>query len=247
MMAPDNDEETAGLLPNRFENDEPYDHDGNQGHQNPNKGGFYQSGVRSVGTDDSTSTTTKNSRVHRRHFSIDNYSIGSATTLGQLRTTPDQGMTQIRFQAALESPTVADVALGSGNSNDHGRFLMREIPHAPSTDPLLATGNRYVLDQSARDSDARAGLNRHVVVFEEGAVPEELLQRGQHHIVTINSTDGTVRMLSGSDSEGHVMQVQEQSGAEPEFSEEARRYVVILLDDDEAHYAGEEDNGSESD
>jgi hypothetical protein len=159
---------------------------------------------------------------HRRHFSIDNFSI--ATTAVGL-TPADQDGQQVRFQAALETPTLMGSSFKQQLGNPERRFVMREAPHAPKTDALLASGNRYVIDEVDADGETS---KRHVVVFEEGAVPAELLERRQHHVVAINSTDGSVRLAPST--ENHAVHVTEEAGELPELPETSRRYVVVLLE-----------------
>lgn len=159
---------------------------------------------------------------HRRHFSIDNFSI--ATTAVGL-TQADQDGQQVRFQAALETPTLTGSSFKQQLGNPERRFVMREAPHAPKTDALLASGNRYVIDEAGADGETS---KRHVVVFEEGAVPAELLERRQHHVVAINSTDGSVRLAPST--ENHAVHVTEEAGELTELPETSRRYVVVLLE-----------------
>ncbi|KAK3336352.1 major facilitator superfamily domain-containing protein [Cercophora scortea] len=207
------------------------------------KGGYYERAAPMIATDESGSIGTKISSGHRRHFSVDNIPI--------VGLQPDQEASQVRFQASLESPLPlfagaatlrhdGDAASKHSSKHSERRFLMREAPHAPATDPLLAAGNRYVLDEDREDGEGRG--KRHVVVFEEGEVSPELLRRRQHHIVTINSLDGSAKLAaSNPKSDHHAMHVTEETeGEEPEFSGESRRYVVVLLNEGETGLEGGE-------
>ncbi|KAK4454724.1 major facilitator superfamily domain-containing protein [Podospora aff. communis PSN243] len=158
---------------------------------------------------------------HRRHFSIDNFSIATTAVAGQ-QTDQDP---QVRFQAALETPALMGSSFKQQLGNPERRFVMREAPHAPATDSLLASGSRYVIDESGADGEV--SKKRHVVVFEEGAVPAELLERRQHHVVAINSLDGSVKLAPST--ENHAVHVTEEA-AEHELPETSRRYVVVLLE-----------------
>ena len=170
---------------------------------------------------------------HRRHFSIDNFSIAT-TAVGP---PADQDAPQVRFQAALETLAPMGSSFKQQLGNPERRFVMRETPHAPTTDPLLASGSRYVIDEAGEEG----GKNkRHVVVFEEGTVPPELLERRQHHVVAINSVDGSVTLAPSV--EDHAVHVTEETGSEsPELPETCRRYVVVLLE------RGDRMDGSEDD
>ncbi|KAL2016961.1 hypothetical protein VTK56DRAFT_2795 [Thermocarpiscus australiensis] len=179
-------------------------------------------------------------RSHRRHFSVDNFSIATTAASGSM----DSGTSQVRFQAALETP-VHEPAGGVPKRPQTGdsasmkkaerRYVMREDPHAPATDPLLAAGSLYVIDEE-RDA-AKGGESerqrRRVVVFAEGTAPPELLERHRHHVVAINALDGTAHMVSNS-TDNHSVHVMEETGEEqPEFSEStSRRYVVVVVEDE---------------
>ncbi|KAK3694209.1 major facilitator superfamily domain-containing protein [Podospora appendiculata] len=203
------------------------------------KGGYYERAAPLIATDESGSIGTKKSSGHRRHFSVDNIPI--------VGLQPDQEASQVRFQASLETPlplfagaAILQHAGDAASKHSERRFLMREAPHAPATDPLLAAGNRYVLDEDREDGEGRG--KRHVVVFEEGEVSPELLRRRQHHIVTINSLDGSAKLAaSNPKSDHHAMHVTEEiDGEEPEFSGESRRYVVVLLNEGETGLEGDD-------
>ncbi|KAM7205218.1 Major facilitator superfamily domain containing protein [Rhypophila sp. PSN 637] len=222
-------------------------------------GGGYSS-ERTVGTDDSQSPDyTKALKTHRRHFSADNFSIASTNAGGETVE-----ISQVRVRASLESPITpgfnntidpASRRSSRGSSiNTERRFLMREAPHAPATDPLLAAGNRYVIDESgpAPESGSEhptAPKKRHVVVFPEEDVSPELLKRRKHHVVSINSLDGSFELVKnkpnpGTDSVG--LRIEEEMAPEQENDEvaksprtsspdagEKRRYVVFVLEDGE--------------
>ena len=186
------------------------------------KGEFFDRNNMAVtdGSDLGSSVRTDGERRvgrHRRHFSIDNFSI--ATT-----AVPDTQ--QIRFQAALETLTPTGSSFKQQLGNPERRFVMREAPHAPATDSLLASGNRYIIDEAGADGETS---KRHVVVFEEGTVPAELLERRQHHVVAINSSDGSVKLASST--ENHAVHVTEEAGLEQnELPQSSRRYIVVLLE-----------------
>ncbi|KAK1758570.1 major facilitator superfamily domain-containing protein [Echria macrotheca] len=164
---------------------------------------------------------------HRRHFSIDNFSIATTAVDGRAGTLTDADGQQARFQAALETPAAMGSSFKQQLGNPERRFVMREAPHAPTTDPLLASGNRYVIDEAGADGEHR--VKRHVVVFEEGTVPPELLERRQHHVVAINNVDGSVRLASSMDN--HAVHVTEEDAPDKfELPESSRRYVVVLLE-----------------
>lgn len=196
---------------------------------------------------DSTSPRTHSSRdgtrrTHRRHFSVDNFSIATTAGPGSM----DSATSQVRFQAALETPVHEGAASGAPRRSSTGdgpskagperRYVMREAPHAPSTDPLLAAGSLYVIDE---ERDSRRGVEterqkRRVVVFAEGTAPPELLKRHRHHVVAINALDGTAQMVSNS-TDNHAVHVTEETGEEvPGFPEAtSRRYVVVVVEDED--------------
>jgi hypothetical protein len=114
---------------------------------------------------------------------------------------------------------------------------MREAPHAPATDPLLAAGSLYVIDE---ERDTARGVEserqkRRVVVFPEGTAPPELLERHRHHVVAINALDGTAQMVSNS-TDNHAVHVSEENaGDEAAFEETtSRRYVVVVVEGEDA-------------
>jgi hypothetical protein len=157
----------------------------------------------------------------------------------------DSSTSSVRFQAALETPVHGTLSNGAKRPSisDSGsktsaerRYILREAPHAPATDPLLAAGSLYVIDE---ERDTAVGVeserqNRRVVVFAEGTAPPELLERHRHHIVAINALDGTAQMVSDSTSD-HAVHVTEETGEEePAFSEAtSRRYVVVVVEDED--------------
>ncbi|KAK3363238.1 major facilitator superfamily domain-containing protein [Lasiosphaeria hispida] len=183
---------------------------------------------------------THQPRKHRRHFSIDNFSIATTAVDGRLnlQASPnsDPDMPQVRFQAALETAPAPGSSFKTQLSSFERRFVMREAPHAPAADPRLAAGNRYVIDEatiadnSSATSSSTVTKKRHVVVFEEGTVPEGLLERRQHHVVAINSLDGSVKLapIAASKEEHAVSVTEEEAGEMPEGS---RRYVVVMLEE----------------
>lgn len=175
-----------------------------------------------------------NGRRHRRHFSIDNFSIAT-TAVTAAASDPDSATTgQIRFQAALETPAPTGSSFKSALGNPERRFVLREAPHAPAADPLLAAGNRYVIDDTTTAGSDSDKPKRHVVVFEEGSVPQELLDKRQHHVVAINSADGSVRLASSMAEEHAVHVTEDEAGpveAGGELPESYRRYVVVLLEE----------------
>ncbi|KAK4156804.1 major facilitator superfamily domain-containing protein [Chaetomidium leptoderma] len=182
-------------------------------------------------------------RPHRRHFSVDNFSVATTTTPGSL----DSSASSVRFQAALETPRQgssvssvskrAEASDSASKASAERRYVMREAPHAPATDPLLAAGSLYVIDE---ERDTARGVEserqkRRVVVFPEGTAPPGLLERHRHHVVAINALDGTAQMVSNS-TDNHAVHVTEESAEdEPAFSEaSSRRYVVVVVEGEEA-------------
>ncbi|KAK1826885.1 major facilitator superfamily domain-containing protein [Podospora conica] len=185
----------------------------------------------------SSSVRTDNApsgRRHRRHFSIDNFSIAT-TAFTAAASDPESVPTgQVRFQAALETPISMGSSFKSALGNPERRFVLREAPHAPATDPLLAAGNRYVIDDTTTAGSDSDKPKRHVVVFEEGSVPQELLDKRQHHVVAINSVDGSVRLASSMAEEHAVHVTEDETGpvdVEGELPDSFRRYVVVLLEE----------------
>ncbi|KAK0656228.1 major facilitator superfamily domain-containing protein [Cercophora newfieldiana] len=201
-----------------------------EGHSMPrnlHKGDFFDGNTAAVtdSSDFGSSVRTDGERRlgrHRRHFSIDNFSIATTAVAGQQS---DQDTPQVRFQAALETPVLMGSSFKQQLGNPERRFVMREAPHAPATDALLASGSRYIIDEAAADGET---TKRHVVVFEENAVPAELLERRQHHVVAINSVDGSVKLAPSTDN--HAVHVTEEATDQPELPETSRRYVVVLLE-----------------
>ena len=182
----------------------------------------------------SGSSSTSATKARRRQFSIDNFSLATATqsTLPPGESFMSDGSTtasssQVRFQASLETDMAAPARL----KHPERLALMKQVPHLPETDPLLAAGNRYVTDLSS------PGGQKHVVVFEEGAAPPELLRSRPHHIVVINH-DNTPEILSQADPKlhDHAIHVTEETTdetAEQELPEGSRRYVVVVLNEGE--------------
>ncbi|KAL2117709.1 hypothetical protein VTJ04DRAFT_7369 [Mycothermus thermophilus] len=184
------------------------------------------------------------SRPNRRHFSVDNFSIAT-TAAGSI----DSSGSSVRFQAALETPVPpprnggrrrSEASDTTTKSSAERRYVMREAPHAPATDPLLAAGSLYVIDE---ERDTATGVEtarqkRRVVVFPEGAAPPELLAKHRHHVVAINALDGTAQMVVDS-TNNHAVHVTEEEDEPPAFSDaNSRRYVVIVVEGE-----GDEVNG----
>ncbi|KAH6630593.1 major facilitator superfamily domain-containing protein [Chaetomium sp. MPI-SDFR-AT-0129] len=190
-------------------------------------------------------STDSKPRSHRRHFSVDNFSVANTTGPGSV----DSSTSSVRFQASLETPVSgptnpnpkrsisSDAA--SKASNSERRYVMREAPHAPATDPFLAAGSLYVIDEernTAHGVESRR-KNRRVVVFPEGTAPPELLERHRHHVVAINALDGSAQMVSNS-TENHAVHVTEEDGDDEDDLasevESSRRYVVVVVEGEEA-------------
>ena len=188
----------------------------------------------------------RKSRSHRRHFSVDNFSVATTTTPGSM----DSSTSSVRFQAALETPPQGPTnssttsanrpPTGDSKASAERRYVMREAPHAPATDPLLAAGSLYVIDEerdTGKGTTESRRQKRRVVVFPEGSAPPELLAKHRHHVVAINALDGTARMVdsgSGGVVENHAVHVTEE---DEEFDVEglARRYVVVVVEGEEAY------------
>jgi MFS family permease len=177
------------------------------------------------------SPRARRNRGHRRHFSVDSFSV-TTTTAGSM----DSSTSSVRFQAALETPVQGprpETSDSACKASSERRYVMREAPHAPSTDPLLAAGSLYVIDE---ERDTNRGVEsqrqkRRVVVFPQGSAPPELLERHRHHIVAINALDGTAQMVSDG-TNNHAVHVTEEAGAEEGAFSEAtcRRYVVVVVE-----------------
>ena len=179
-----------------------------------------------------SNSASRKERSHRRHFSVDNFSVATTAAPGSL----DSSTSQVRFQVALEtaaegsseSPKITD----NSRTNHERRYVMREAPHAPATDPLLASGSRYVIDEERSIVPEGERPKRHVVVFAEGTAPPELLERHPHHIVAINALDGSAQVVSSESTDNHSVSVMEETGEELEFPEtNSRRYVVVVVDE----------------
>ncbi|KAH6854768.1 major facilitator superfamily domain-containing protein [Chaetomium sp. MPI-CAGE-AT-0009] len=176
---PASDEEAAPLLANGRSNGASHEHPGAY----DSKEERYAA---RQGSDDVSPHThsdgDRKHRPHRRHFSVDNFSVATTAGPGSV----DSSTSSVRFQAALETPIQSIVssssarrpsASGDSASKASGsgerRYVMREAPHAPATDPLLAAGSLYVIDE---ERDTARGVEserqkRRVVVFPEGAAP----------------------------------------------------------------------------
>jgi hypothetical protein len=232
------DEESAPLLANDRSIGNSYGYAGEPGSRKTAE--FYTPGDDS----DDTSLAAHNGgggkhRTHRRHFSVDNFSIATTAASDSV----DSVTSQVRFQAALETPVPSSGRRPrrsdtSGRPTSERRYVMREAPHAPATDPLLAAGSLYVIDEERDAGGKGPGVGtekrkRRVVVFAEGTAPPEVLERHRHHVVAINALDGTARMVSNP-TENHAVHVTEETGEDvPGFSEAtSRRYVVVVVEED---------------
>ncbi|KAK4233529.1 major facilitator superfamily domain-containing protein [Achaetomium macrosporum] len=240
---PTSDEESAPLLANDRSNRGLYGQP--EAYSSKREDGYCRQSQDSEDLSPSThSGKDRMSRPHRRHFSVDNFSVATTAGPGSV----DSSTSSVRFQAALETPVHGSLGNGAkrasmsdnaSKTSAERRYIMREAPHAPATDPLLAAGSLYVIDE---ERDTAAGVQserqkRRVVVFAEGMAPPELLKRHRHHTVAINAIHGTAQMVSDS-TDDHAVHVTEESGEEePDFSEAtSRRYVVVVVEseDDES-------------
>lgn len=236
-LEPSSDEESAPLLANERSNRNLY---GQPEGQSSRKDPFFRE--RQDSDDVSPHTRSEadgKRRSHRRHFSVDNFSVATTTTPGSL----DSSTSSVRFQAALETPVQGSAAKRpqTGDSGSKAsaerRYVMREAPHASATDPLLAAGSLYVIDEerdTARGTE-RQRQKRRVVVFPEGSAPPELLARHRHHVVAINALDGTAQMVAES-TDNHAVHVTEEDGEGEQAFEEgtSRRYVVVVVEGEDA-------------
>lgn len=224
---PSSDEESAPLLANDRQGSDLQRHGEQAGPTQSKKVHTYASILKN------SNSASRKERSHRRHFSVDNFSVATTAAAGSL----DSSTSQVRFQAALEtsaegspeSPKTTD----NSRTNHERRYVMREAPHAPATDPLLATGSRYVIDEERSIVPEGERPKRHVVVFAEGTAPPELLERHPHHIVAINALDGSAQVVSSDSTDNHSVSVTEETGEEEhEFPETtSRRYVVVVVDE----------------
>ncbi|KAK3396042.1 hypothetical protein B0T20DRAFT_454709 [Sordaria brevicollis] len=186
----------------------------------------------------SGSSSSSATRARRRQFSIDSFSV--ATTTQQSTLPPGESFlsdksssssSQVRFQALLET----DVPVPERLKHPERLALMKQVPHMPETDPLLAAGKRYVTDLSEQSNP---NYKRQVVVFDEDKAPPELLRSRPYHIVTIK-TDGSPEVLShvtdyATKVHDHAMNITEETtddADEQDLPEGSRRYVVVLLDE----------------
>jgi len=204
---------------------------------------------------ESSSPHTQKRRKHRRHFSVDNFSLTTSAGPGSI----DSTTSSVRFQASLETPIPSlPRCTHSCDSKKPAaaperRYVLREAAEeeTTTTDPLLAEGSLYVIDEerdpaaSTVKADSEAKKNkkkRKVAVFEEGTAPPELLARHRHHVVAINAIDGTAQMVEGADAQsvGHSVCVTENLSQNDDEEEEleqtatVRRYVVVIIEEDEA-------------
>lgn len=242
------DEESAPLLSNGVHAVGSYGSQGNSASfsEQLKKASSYKRTTSIAGTsesDGSDSRTGRKSRGHRRKFSVDNFSFATTTVQGGTSFKSENSMSQVRFQASLETPV--PLSSSSAAANTERRFLMREAPHAPATDPLLAAGSRYVIDEErSKGPNGEEKGKRHVVVFEEGSAPPELLRRRPHHIVAINGLDGSAKLVStsnGGQSDNHAVHVveeedeaeEEEEGKAGSSKDNSRRYIVVLLEEGE--------------
>ncbi|KAL2198367.1 major facilitator superfamily domain-containing protein [Corynascus similis CBS 632.67] len=231
------DEESAPLLASGGSNGDAYQ-------RSETYGGKEDRYPRSDGTSsDARHDASRKHRPHRRHFSVDNFSVATTAGPGSV----DSSTSSVRFQAALETPVQGSCGgarrrseacdSASKTSSTERRYVMREAPHAPATDPLLAAGSLYVIDE---ERDTARGVEsqrqkRRVVVFPEGTAPPELLARNRHHIVAINALDGTAQMVSDS-TDNHAVHVTEETAEDEAAFQEAnsRRYVVVVVEGEDA-------------
>lgn len=237
--ADSSDEEAAPLLQDKHDPSDRSPYSYQDAHTSQNGGlGKLQNGVLHAPpkTEQSNitsgSSSTSATKARRRQFSIDNFSLATTTqsTMPPGESFMSDGSTasssQVRFQASLET----DIPVPARLKHPERLALMKQVPHLPETDPLLATGNRYVTDISSSS-------RKHVVVFEEGAAPPELLRSRPHHIVVINH-DNTPEILSQVDPKlhDHAMHITEETTgetAEQELPEGSKRYVVVVLNEGE--------------
>ena len=121
--------------------------------------------------------------------------------------------------------SILSLYISSRNCN---QVPIYSIPHHPTT-PLHLQHQ----DQS-NGNGGKEKRKRHVVVFPEEEVSPELLQRRKHHVVTINSLDGSYKLVSNPTVDQVSMQINEEmEPAEVESPGALRRYVVIVLNDGE--------------
>ncbi|KAK3996359.1 major facilitator superfamily domain-containing protein [Cladorrhinum sp. PSN332] len=224
------DEESAPLLANERQGGDSFRRRGKTQSPRGKKGSAHAS---AEGSRNVTPSAGKE-QPQRRHFSVDNFSVATTASPGSLDSNKSQ---QVRFQAALETPAQASseqsttTKEGSSRTNPERRYVMREAPHAPSTDPMLASGSRYVIDEERSIVPEGERPKRHVVVFAEGTAPRELLARHQHHVVAINALDGTAQLVSSESTDNHSVAVTEEAG-DAEFPETtSNRYVVVVVDE----------------
>lgn len=184
----------------------------------------------------SGSSSSSATRARRRQFSIDSFSV--ATTTQQSTLPPGESFlsdgsssSQVRFQALLET----DVPVPERLKHPERLALMKQVPHMPETDPLLAAGKRYVTDLSEQSNPKG---KRQVVVFDEDEAPPELLRTRPHHVVAVR-IDGSPEIVSTADPKlhDHAMNITEETidddTAEQELPGGSRRYVVVLLNEGE--------------
>ncbi|KAL2160993.1 hypothetical protein VTH06DRAFT_8706 [Thermothelomyces fergusii] len=196
------------------------------------------------GSSDARRDGNRKHRPQRRHFNVDNFSVATTAGPGSV----DSSTSSVRFQAALETPVQGRKRSGAGDGTSKAgsterRYVMREAPHAPATDPLLAEGSLYVIDEERDTAQGveRQRQNRRVVVFPEGAAPPELLARNRHHVVAINALDGTAHMVSES-TDDHALHVTEEPVVDDDGDDDeaafqdanCRRYVVVIVEGDDA-------------
>jgi hypothetical protein len=230
-LEPSSDEESASLLANDRSNRSPF---GQSQAYGGKKNGYYTKRQNSDDVSPHTrSDSDRRDRRQRRHFSVDNFSVAT-TAPGSI----DSSTSSVRFQAALETPLQGplhkrtEMSDSASKAAAERRYVMREAPHAPATDPLLAAGSLYVIDE---ERDTARGVEsqrqkRRVVVFPEGTAPPGLLERHRHHVVAINALDGTAQMVSDT-RDNHAVHVTEDAEDEAAFSEAtSRRYVVVVVE-----------------
>ncbi|KAJ4387024.1 hypothetical protein N0V85_007812 [Neurospora sp. IMI 360204] len=249
LSADSSDEEAAPLLQDKGDPPDrsPYYQDPHTSH-NGSLGKLQNGILHAPKTEQSNLTSGSSSssatKARRRNFSVGNFSLATTTqsTLppGESFQSDGSASSNVRFQASFET----DLPIPTRLQNPERRLLMKMVPHLPGTDPLLASGNRYAVDHSSEQSNENGDeesmgpkSKKHVVVFEEGAAPPELLRRRPHYIVAINR-DGSPEILSTADPKlhDHAMHITEETTdetAEQELPEGSRRYVVVLLNEGE--------------
>ncbi|KAK3941962.1 major facilitator superfamily domain-containing protein [Diplogelasinospora grovesii] len=222
------------------------------------------SGARSQGSQGSQGSFAA---LSRRQFVVDHLSVSttapsSIAAAGLEDSEYESAELTGRFHTVLESPVVVGTTIedktteqrghehrhSTASSIDRGRqpLKIREVPHVPNTEAVLAAGNRYMIEGHGLQPSLLPA-NRQVVVFDEdSAPPPEVLQHRKHHVVTFRS-DGTTAIGGAANSVTttakasagpHVMLVEEQIALDVDVGQndtsrnehDARRYIVVILD-----------------